>query len=110
MAVADATDNQWVNCFQEQAEALLGTSAEELGNMSTNDRDAYDRVFTNATFKRFNLRLSAKAEFYNDEARSQHTIRSATPLDFQEYCKKMIKDLEEAGISLPHGVTREKYL
>ena len=25
MAVADATDNQWVNCFQEQGEALLGT-------------------------------------------------------------------------------------
>ena len=25
MAVADATDNQWVNCFQEQGEAILGT-------------------------------------------------------------------------------------
>ena len=55
-------------------------------------------------------RFSAKADFYNDEARSQHTVRSTTPLDFQEYCKKMIKDLEEVGISLPHGVTREKYL
>jgi len=110
MAVADATDNQWVNCFQEQGEALLGTSAEELGNMFLNDRDAYDKVFTNATFQRFNLRFSAKADFYNDEARSQHTIRSSTPMDYQEYCKKMIKDLETAGISLPHGVTRDKYL
>jgi len=110
MAVADATDNQWANCFQEQGEAILGISADELGNMWANDRDGYDRFFSNATFKRFNMKLSAKADFYNDEARSQHTVRSVTPLDFHEHCKKMVKELEEAGISLPQGVPREKYV
>ena len=78
--------------------------------MWANDRDGYDRFFSNATFKRYNMKLSAKADFYNDEARSQHTVRSITALDFHEHCKKMVKELEEAGISLPQGVPREKYV
>jgi len=31
--LADNTGNQWVTCFQESAECVLGVSAEELGNM-----------------------------------------------------------------------------
>ena len=34
--MADHTENQWVTCFQESAEALLGVSANELGDWKTN--------------------------------------------------------------------------
>lgn len=31
--LSDHTGNQWVTCFQESAECILGVSAEELGNL-----------------------------------------------------------------------------
>jgi len=110
MAMADCTDNQWVSCFQEQGESILGTNSEELGAMFLNDRLAYDKVFTAATFQRFTMRLRAKADTYNDDQRIKHTLFSAVPINYKDYNKKMIKDLEEAGIDLPSGVQKEKYL
>ena len=108
--MADPTDNQWVNCFQEQAEQILNISSEELGAMYSNDRSSYDKAFTRATFKRFNCRFRCKADFYNDDQRVRHSLVTATPLDFKEYCKKMIKDLEEANVALPSEINREKYM
>jgi len=110
MSMADCTDNNWVNCFQELGENILGINSEELGAMFLNDRQAYDKVFTKATFQRFTMRLRAKADNYNDEQRIKHTAFSATPLDYKEYNKRMIKDLEEAGIPIPSGVQKERYL
>ena len=108
--MADCTDNQWVQSFQDQGEAILGINSEELGAMSLNDRAAYDKIFTAATFQRLNMRLRAKADFYNDEQKVKHTLVSSTAINYNEYNKKMIQDLEEAGIPLPSGVLREKYL
>ena len=109
--MADPTDNQWVNCFQEQGEQILGIGAEDLGVLfQLLTGQSYDKVFTKATFKRFNCRLRRKADFYNDDQRVQHTLTSATQLDYKEYCKKMIKDLEAAGMALPSEINREKYM
>ena len=110
ISVADCTDNQWVQCFQEQGEQLLDTNSEELGAMFLNDKASYDRIFSGATFQRINMRLRAKADFYNDDQRVRHTLVSSAPINYNEYNKKMIQDLEEAGIPLPSGVLREKYL
>ncbi len=57
LSVSDATDNQWVNSFQEQGESILGTSSMELGALQETDKAAYDRVFAAATFKKFNFRM-----------------------------------------------------
>ena len=57
MSMADCTDNQWINCFQETAESMLGMSSEDLGNLFVNDRAQYDSVFSAATFKRWIIRV-----------------------------------------------------
>jgi len=110
MSMADCTDNNWVSCFQEQGESILGINSEELGAMFLNDRPAYDKVFAKAAFQRFTMRLRAKADYYNDDQRIKHVLFAATPLNYKEYNKKMIQDLEEAGIPIPSGVQKEKYL
>lgn len=33
MNLADFTDNQWVTCFQDTAEQILGKNAQELGEL-----------------------------------------------------------------------------
>ena len=91
----------------------MGISAEELGTMMRDDQSSYDKAFQKVNFTRFHVKIQAKSDFYNDEHRSRHTIMSVSPLssssDYKEYCKKMILDLEAAGMPLPDGIKREKY-
>ena len=109
MSMADCTDNQWINCFQETAETMLGMSSEELGNLFINDQDQYNRVFNAATFKRWTIRVRCKQDFYNDDQRVRHTMYSAVPLSYPEYIKKMISDLDGAGMDVPKDI-KNKYM
>ena len=36
--MGDYSDNQWVTCFQESAEAMLGIKADELGSLKDSVR------------------------------------------------------------------------
>ena len=107
--MADETDNQWVTCFQEHAENILGYSSQELGVMKDQNPEQFGRVFQEATLKPFNFRLSCKPENYNDEQRVRHTIRSVFPINYEEQNKRKIRELEAAGIELPAGVPKSKY-
>lgn len=44
-SMGDPTDNQWVTCFQEEGEEILGVKSAELGNMFENDEASYNKVF-----------------------------------------------------------------
>jgi len=103
-SIADATDNQWVQTFHDQAEQILGISAQELGTMQTNDPEGYNRVFDNATFKMFNFRLRANPDNYNDEVKVRHSVVGAEQVNFDNYKKMMTKELKENGVELPSGL------
>uniref|UniRef100_A0A8C4IFN1 Replication protein A subunit n=1 Tax=Dicentrarchus labrax TaxID=13489 RepID=A0A8C4IFN1_DICLA len=63
--LADFGDNQWVTCFQETAEVLLGHSAETLGQLRDTDEAAFDEVFQKANFTTHIFKNRAKLETYN---------------------------------------------
>merc|ERR1712110_434551 len=102
-SIADATDNQWVQCFNDQAVSILGVSAQELGLMQTNDPEGFNRVFQEASFKKFNLRLRAKPDSYNDETRIRYSVMSAENVNYESYNQLMMKELSEAGIDIPNA-------
>ena len=60
--------------------------------------------FQNATFKKFNFRLRAKPDNYNDEVRVRHSIIGAEKVNFDNYNKMMAKELKENGLELPSGL------
>lgn len=93
--LADFTDNQWATCFQETAEAVLGKPADEIGQLKENNEAAFDQMFQEATFRSFIFKLRSKMETYNDESRMKTVCVSATPLDFKEYNKHLIEDIEK---------------
>ena len=57
-----------------------------------------------ATFKKFNFRLRAKPDNYNDETRVRHSVMSAEKVNFDSYDKLMAKELNENGMELPVGL------
>ena len=65
--------------------------------------------FQNASLKRYNFRLSARSDFYNDESRVRFTVRGASAVDTNDHAKRLIKELEEAGVPLPETVDKSRF-
>ncbi|XP_011879704.1 PREDICTED: replication protein A 70 kDa DNA-binding subunit-like isoform X2 [Vollenhovia emeryi] len=90
MNIVDATGNRWVTAFGEEAEKILGISAQHLGELKKSDNDAYLHKFGEATFKRFTFNLRAKSEVFQDEMRIQYVCVSVTPLNYKTYLAHLI--------------------
>uniref|UniRef100_A0A8C4II69 Replication protein A subunit n=1 Tax=Dicentrarchus labrax TaxID=13489 RepID=A0A8C4II69_DICLA len=96
--LADFGDNQWVTCFQETAEVLLGHSAETLGQLRDTDEAAFDEVFQKANFTTHIFKNRAKLETYNDECRVKVTVMEVQPVDHREYSRRLLSNIRKLGI------------
>uniref|UniRef100_A0A669DKW9 Replication protein A subunit n=1 Tax=Oreochromis niloticus TaxID=8128 RepID=A0A669DKW9_ORENI len=93
--IADYGDNQWVTCFQESAEAILGQNAAYLGQLKDSNEAAFDEVFQHANFNTFVFRNRVKLETYNDESRIKATVMDVKPVDHKEYSKRLILNIRK---------------
>ncbi|KAM3616204.1 uncharacterized protein V6R79_014270 [Siganus canaliculatus] len=93
--IADYGDNQWVTCFQESAEAILGQNAAYLGQLKDSNEAAFDEVFQQANFNTFVFRSRVKLETYNDESRIKATVMDVKPVDHRDYSKRLITNIRK---------------
>ncbi|XP_028275233.1 replication protein A 70 kDa DNA-binding subunit [Parambassis ranga] len=93
--IADYGDNQWVTCFQESAEAILGQNASYLGQLKDSNEAAFDEVFQQANFNTFVFRNRVKLETYNDESRIKATVMDVKPVDHKDYSKRLIMNIRK---------------
>ncbi|XP_064612626.1 replication protein A 70 kDa DNA-binding subunit-like [Liolophura sinensis] len=93
--LSDFSDNQWVTCFQESAEMLLGAGADQLGDMRESNEVAFDQVFQQALFKTYIFKLRAKVETYNDESRLKTVCVNAAPIDWVEHGKRLVEEINK---------------
>ncbi|KAL4647576.1 replication protein A 70 kDa DNA-binding subunit isoform X2 [Arapaima gigas] len=100
--IADFGDNQWVTCFQESAEAILGQNAAYLGQLKDSvtisflqNEGAFEEVFQQANFKTYIFRNRVKLETYNDESRIKATVMDVKPVDHKEYSKRLIMNIRK---------------
>ncbi|XP_055984059.1 replication protein A 70 kDa DNA-binding subunit [Sorex fumeus] len=91
--IADFHDNQWVTCFQESAEAILGQSTGYLGELKEKNEHAFEEVFQNANFRSFTFKIRVKLETYNDESRIKATVMDVKPVDYREYSRRLITSI-----------------
>ncbi|XP_046360245.1 replication protein A 70 kDa DNA-binding subunit-like isoform X1 [Haliotis rufescens] len=93
--LADYSDNQWATCFQDSAEVLLSVKADELGSLRDSNEASFDQVFQDALFKSYIFKFRAKMEMYNDEQRLKTVCMSATPIDWTEYGKRLVDEINK---------------
>ncbi|XP_062329579.1 replication protein A 70 kDa DNA-binding subunit [Osmerus eperlanus] len=93
--IADYGDNQWVTCFQESAEAILGQNAAYLGQLKDSNETAFEEAFNQANFQTFVFRSRVKMETYNDESRIKATVMDVKPVDHREYSKRLIMNIRK---------------
>nr|KAF6289716.1 replication protein A1 [Pipistrellus kuhlii] len=91
--IADYQENQWVTCFQESAEAILGQSTAYLGELKEKNEQAFEEIFQNANFRSFVFKIRVKLETYNDESRIKATVMDVKPVDYKEYSRRLITNI-----------------
>uniref|UniRef100_A0A8C2V064 Replication protein A subunit n=2 Tax=Chinchilla lanigera TaxID=34839 RepID=A0A8C2V064_CHILA len=91
--IADFQENQWVTCFQESAEAILGQNTAYLGELKEKNEQAFEEVFQNANFRSFTFKIRVKLETYNDESRIKATVMDVKPVDYRDYGRRLIMNI-----------------
>jgi replication factor A1 len=93
--VEDSTSSTWVSFFNEQAESLLGCTADECYRASARDgnldADTYDSVFAKVLFKEFIFKCKVKNEFHNDENRTKTSVFSISPVDYAKESNDLLE-------------------
>ncbi|CAL4201716.1 unnamed protein product, partial [Meganyctiphanes norvegica] len=98
--LADATDNNWVTCSNDQVEILLGITAQELGEMQELDSDKFEKVFSDANFKDYTMKLRVKMETFNDELILKSTVVALEPINPVTDNKRLISEIKQmAGLA-----------
>ena len=92
--VGDGTANTWVSVFDEQAQQLLGVTADEMFQHFESDQSKYDAVFAKAAYTEWIFKCRVKKEFVNDEDRIKTQVVRMEPVDYAAECRDMIQALE----------------
>ena len=93
--VGDGTSNTWVSIFDEQAQQLLGTTADDMfGHFETN-QELYDSTFAKAAFSEWLFKCRVKKELVNDEERTKVQVVKMEPVNYASECREMIAALEK---------------
>merc|ERR1712173_103470 len=90
--ISDVCDEQWASTFHDQGEILLGKTIEEI--VQAQEDGKTDETFAAATFKEWLVRLKIKEEYYQDTPRKRYTIVKCAPVNHEEYCKYLEKQLD----------------
>ncbi|XP_006863517.1 PREDICTED: replication protein A 70 kDa DNA-binding subunit [Chrysochloris asiatica] len=93
--IADFLENQWVTCFQESAEAILGQNAAYLGELKEKNEQAFEETFQNANFRSFTFKIRVKLETYNDESRIKASVVDVKPVDYRDYGRRLIMSIRK---------------
>uniref|UniRef100_A0A8C5K1B2 Replication protein A subunit n=1 Tax=Jaculus jaculus TaxID=51337 RepID=A0A8C5K1B2_JACJA len=93
--IADFQENQWVTCFQESAEAILGQNTAYLGELKEKNEQAFEEIFQNANFRSFTFKIRVKLENYNDESRIKATVMDVKPVDYRDYGRRLIQNIRK---------------
>ncbi|ORX55345.1 replication factor-a protein [Piromyces finnis] len=91
----DHTGNQWLTCFNESAEKLLGHKAKELQEIKNYDENEFNKIFDDVSFRQYDFRIRAKIDTYNEESRLRCNIIDVKPINFEIQIKNNIEAIDK---------------
>jgi replication factor A1 len=90
----DFSGNIWMTSFNEVAEKILGRTAVEAEKMLQTDPEAYDRMFKEATFKKYVFKCKAFSDFYEDSARVRYDCIGVQLADAEQESEKLLEKIQ----------------
>ncbi|KAL8252704.1 hypothetical protein R6Q59_036397 [Mikania micrantha] len=91
---SDASGGAWFSVFSNEAEKIIGCSADELDNMkSKDDASDFQTQLKKATWVPYLFRLTVATREYNNEKRQRITVSSVSPVDFAAESKLLLEEI-----------------
>ncbi|KAH7851810.1 hypothetical protein Vadar_016752 [Vaccinium darrowii] len=98
--VADASGEAWVSVFNEQAEKIIGCSADELDILKSQEEgNDFQLKLKTATWVPHLFRVSVQLQEYMSEKRQRITARTVTPIDFAAESRFLLEDISKMKAS-----------
>lgn len=99
--VSDASGEAYVSVFNEQAERIVGCSADELDNLKSQEGEdnPYQLKLKQATWVPHLFRVSVTQNEYNNEKRQRITARAVVPVDFAAESRFLLEDISKMRVS-----------
>ncbi|KAL8130385.1 hypothetical protein V2J09_019540 [Rumex salicifolius] len=93
--MSDASGEGWVSAFNEQAEIIIGCSAEELDKLRSQDgeENPYQLKLKETTWVPYHLRVSVSVQEYMGEKKQRITVRAVAPVDFAAESKFLLDEI-----------------
>ncbi|KAL8252705.1 hypothetical protein R6Q59_036398 [Mikania micrantha] len=96
---SDASGGAWFSVFSDEAEKIIGCSADELDNMkSKDDASDFQTQLKKATWVPYLFRLTVATREYNNEKRQRITVRSVSPVDFAAESKLLLEEISSMKV------------
>ncbi|XP_066251958.1 replication protein A 70 kDa DNA-binding subunit [Euwallacea similis] len=95
MNLGDWTGNQWVSMFSDEAEKVLGMTAQEAGELFETESLHYEEAVQKCHFKELIFTCRVKMEQYNDEARLKTVAVRVEPINYSDYMSHLVSDIKK---------------
>jgi len=93
--VLDHTGNQWLTCFNEMGEKLIGYKAKELQEIKERDENEFNRILENIVFRQYEFNIRAKVDTYLDEPRLRCNVTGIKQINYENKIKDNIETIDK---------------
>ncbi|XVF54433.1 hypothetical protein PTKIN_Ptkin05aG0179900 [Pterospermum kingtungense] len=95
--ISDASGEAWVSAFNEEAEKIVGCSADELDKLKSEEGEinAYQQKLKEATWVPHLFRVSVTQNEYNNEKRQRITVKAIAPIDYAEESRFLLEEMNK---------------
>ncbi|KAM5352484.1 hypothetical protein ACJ41O_005207 [Fusarium nematophilum] len=97
--VADHTSHQWLSCFDDSGQKIMGRSADELMELKEADDNKFMAAFEEANCKKLTFRCRAKMDNFGEAQRIRYQVMSVGLLDFKSEGDKLSELIKQYEIS-----------
>ncbi|XP_006280119.2 replication protein A 70 kDa DNA-binding subunit D [Capsella rubella] len=93
--VTDSSGETWISSFNDEAEKILGCSADELNKLRSEEGEVneYQTRLKEATWSSHVFRVSVTQNEYNGEKRQRVTVKGVAPVDFAAEARLLLQDI-----------------
>ncbi|GLT25193.1 hypothetical protein SLA2020_003380 [Shorea laevis] len=96
LKVSDSSGDAWVSAFNEEAEQIIGSPADELDKLKSEEGTMnHQEKLKEATWIPHLFRVSVTQNEYNNEKRQRITVRAVAPIDFAAESKTMLEEIKK---------------
>merc|ERR1719193_2096944 len=92
--IADHTGSLFVGLFDRDCNTILSKTAAEAEQLKEMDLGAYNNIFTEPVCKKYQARMRAKQETYNDEIRTRFDIVGLEEIECKADMNRMYKEIQ----------------